>query len=317
MTEGRGEDARGAEAARDRDRGGRGGSARPRRDDRALPGRGALDPDPTASGSARGQIRLLNARVAPRGAPPPPLAEPPRSTPSSAAPTTRSATPPPPPTPPPASAEAGSAPTARARRRSARLGVVPGGRNANAAPDGLGGPSRSPRPPRRSCTDDASQETVADLLRAIRPKRELGPDEEDPELRRAAEEAARAENASLAAPPKVTAKALGLRADERATANWSSGVSGVSGGASMRSAASQHQQQVLTGRLGVLADQDAVLDRLVEQEAHARFARRKPVGGRARGEMKNASRGIKKAAAIDSRAGSSTRGSRASGRTRR
>ena len=131
--------------------------------------------------------------------------------------------------------------------------------------------------------DDAAQETVADLLRAIRPKRELGPDEDDPELRRAAEEAARAENASLAAPPKVTAKALGLRADERATANWSSGVSGgVSGGAEMRSAASQHQQQqMLTGRLGVLADQDAVLDRLAEQEAHAAF-RAEEAGRRAR-----------------------------------
>ena len=79
----------------------------------------------------------------------------------------------------------------------------------------------------------------------------------------------------------MTAKALGLRADERATANWSSGVSGVSGGAEMRSAASHYQQQVLTGRLGVLADQDAVLDRLAEQEAHAAF-RAEEAGRRAR-----------------------------------
>jgi len=114
------------------------------------------------------------------------------------------------------------------------LGIVPGAANAQS--------TRSAHGPAEllHMTDDA-QDSVADLLRELRP---VASPAEDP--RAVAEEERRlaVQRASLAAPERVTARAAGMRIETQ-------------------------DDFRMVGRAALLASSDSVLDQLAAQEAHA------------------------------------------------
>ena len=115
------------------------------------------------------------------------------------------------------------------------LGVVPGAANAG------GNFSRSAQEPAEllHMTDDA-QDSVADLLRELRP---ADAPAADPRAAAEAERLRAVQRASLAAPERVTAAQAGMRVDANHAA--------------------------LVGRAALLASSDSVLDQLAAQEAHA------------------------------------------------
>jgi hypothetical protein len=115
------------------------------------------------------------------------------------------------------------------------LGIVPGAANAG------GNFSRSAQEPAEllHMTDDA-QDSVADLLRELRP---ADAPAADPRAAAEAERLRAVQRASLAAPERVTAAPAGMRVDANHAA--------------------------LVGRAALLASSDSVLDQLAAQEAHA------------------------------------------------
>ena len=115
------------------------------------------------------------------------------------------------------------------------LGIVPGAANAG------GNFSRSAQEPAEllHMTDDA-QDSVADLLRELRP---VDAPAADPRAAAEAERLRAVQRASLAAPERVTAAPAGMRVDANHAA--------------------------LVGRAALLASSDSVLDQLAAQEAHA------------------------------------------------
>ena len=219
MNKGGGEKARAEKAAREGGgRGGRGGRSRGGATVKKGAPRVPTAPAPGA------KIQILNARIRVEGEPPPlppKRAEPARS--------------------------AGSDGVGKEGPNSLKgwrgfsgggygvdgLGIVPGAANARA--------TRSAQGPAEllHMTDDA-QDSVADLLRELRP---VDAPAEDPRAAAEEERLRAVQRASLAAPERVTARAAGMRIET--------------------------QDVRMVGRAALLASSDSVLDQLAAQEAHA------------------------------------------------
>ena len=219
MNKGGGEKARAEKAAREGGgRGGRGGRSRGGATVKKGAPRVPTAPAPGA------KIQILNARIRVEGEPPPlppKRAEPARG--------------------------AGSDGVGKAGPNSLKgwrgfsgggygvdgLGIVPGAANARA--------TRSAQGPAEllHMTDDA-QDSVADLLRELRP---VDAPAEDPRAAAEEERLRAVQRASLAAPERVTARAAGMRIET--------------------------QDGRMVGRAALLASSDSVLDQLAAQEAHA------------------------------------------------